>query len=41
VTVVFTATDAQRRVDPDSHPGDDHHSGLSHERRDRRAAAAS
>jgi cation diffusion facilitator family transporter len=27
-------------VDPDSHPGDDHHTGLSHERRDRLATAS-
>jgi cation diffusion facilitator family transporter len=27
-------------IDPDSHPGGEHHTGLSHERRDRLAAAA-
>ena len=32
-------TGATVHVDPDSHPGDDHHSELSHERRDRLTAA--
>ncbi|GAA2914516.1 cation efflux system protein [Actinoplanes cyaneus] len=33
-------TGATVHVDPDSHPGDGHHTGLSHERRDRLAANA-
>jgi cation diffusion facilitator family transporter len=32
-------TGATVHVDPDSHPGDDHHTDLSHQRRDRFAAA--
>jgi cation diffusion facilitator family transporter len=32
-------TGATVHVDPDSHPGDDHHSELSHERRDRVTSA--
>jgi len=35
---VARLTDATVHVDPASHPGDDHHSGLSHDRRDRLAA---
>ncbi|NMO49885.1 cation transporter [Actinoplanes sp. TBRC 11911] len=34
-------TGATVHVDPDSHPGDDHHTDLSHERRERVSAAAS
>ncbi|WP_045740332.1 cation diffusion facilitator family transporter [Actinoplanes rectilineatus] len=37
---VARLTGATVHVDPDSHPGDQHHSDLSHERRDRLAAAA-
>jgi hypothetical protein len=33
-------TGATVHVDPDSHPGDGHHEQLSHQRRDRLAAAA-
>jgi cation diffusion facilitator family transporter len=33
-------TSATVHVDPDSHPGGEHHTGLSHDRRDRLAAAS-
>jgi divalent metal cation (Fe/Co/Zn/Cd) transporter len=38
---VARLTGATVHVDPDSHPGNDHHTELSHERRDRPASPAS